>query len=459
MKSAFYKLTFYNILANITVPLTGLIDTAILGNLDTHVFMAGAALSEIIFDFVFWMFGFLRMGTTGLTAQSLGERNETESLLILIRSLLLACFFGLGIFLMSPWILDAGFGILKGADDVKAAGTAYYEARISGSIAVLCNYVFIGWFLGRGKSSFVLAATIIANALNILLDFWFILGLGWEAYGAGLATNISQFGMLFVFIFFLIVEWKTSSSLRSAVLRKSDLTSPKSFISLLRLNQDIFLRTLFLILTFSLFRNFSSESGAEVLAANSILLQLILVSAYLVDGAALAMESMAGILYGEKKWKELGELLNLALITGFLFTGIYLGIIFVFPQSTFGAIVKSPSVSILLGEYRYWLVPILEIGAVAFILDGFFIGLARGKILRNSMLISATLFFLPVALLGKADKNNHLLWLSIALLMSGRAITLSFQARKFLREVNESPEFKDEIFSSTSSPEIQRELR
>lgn len=404
--------------------------------------MAGAALSEIIFDFIFWMFGFLRMGTTGLTAQAVGERNETESLLILIRSLLLACFFGIGISLISPWILDAGFGILEGAADVKAAGTSYYEARISGSIAVLCNYVFTGWFLGRGKSSFVLIATVIANCTNILLDFWFILGLGWEAYGAGLATNISQFGMLFVFIALFIAEWKTTSSLKSAVLRKSDLTSPKGFVSLLRLNQDIFLRTLFLILTFSLFRNFSSEAGTEILAANSILLQLILVSAYLVDGAAFATESMAGTLYGEKNWKRLGELLNLALITGFIFTSVYLGIVLLFPTLTFGAIVKSPSVSILLVEYRYWLVPILEIGVVAFILDGFFIGLTRGKILRNSMLISTALFFLPVALLGKADKNNHLLWLSLALLMGGRAITLSFQARKFLRTMND----RNEVF-------------
>ncbi|TGK16170.1 MATE family efflux transporter [Leptospira kmetyi] len=431
MRSRFYRLTFYNILANITVPLTGLADTAILGNLDTHIFMAGAALSGILFDFIFWMFGFLRMGTTGLTAQASGEKDEKESLMILARSLGLAFFFGTLILLFSPWIREFGFQILQGDSNVKAAGLSYFDARIPGSIAVLCNYVFTGWFLGRERSSYVLIATIVGNGINVALDIWFILDLGWDAYGAGLATSISQFGMLVVFVFLFFREWKLIPDLKLSFLRDKNLFSLGGFSSLLHLNRDIFLRTLFLILTFSLFRNFSSEAGTEILAANSILLQLILVSAYLVDGAAFATESLAGNIYGERNWKLLKELLSLAVSVSLIFTSVFLAFTYLFPSLTFGMITKSETVLFLLNEYKFWLFPVLEIGAVAFILDGFFIGLTKGRILRNSMLVSTSLFFFPMAYLGKIQKDNHLLWLSLALLMFGRTLTLSIQARKF----------------------------
>ncbi|WP_016748276.1 MATE family efflux transporter [Leptospira kirschneri] len=430
----FYKLTFYNILANITVPLTGLVDTAILGNINTYVFMAGAALSGIIFDFMFWMFGFLRMGTTGLTAQAIGEKNEKESIFILIRSISLACFFGAMILILSPWIREIGFQILEGSSEVKTAGVSYFDARISGSIAVLCNYVFTGWFLGRGKSSIVLIGTLVGNGINILLDVWFILKLGWEAYGAGLATSISQFGMLFVFISSFFIELKIQNILKFLLSNNKSLFSVQGFSSLLHLNKDIFLRTLFLIVTFSVFRNFSSEAGTEILAANSILLQLILVSAYLVDGAAFATESLAGNIYGKKNWKLLKELLYLAFYNSIFFTSIFLGFVFLFPNLIFGMITKSDKVFSLLIDYRFWLFPVLEVGAIAFILDGFFIGLTKGKILRNSMLISTAFFFFPIVYLGKIQKDNHLLWFSLVLLMVGRALTLSFQAKKFFEK-------------------------
>ncbi|WP_029745987.1 MATE family efflux transporter [Leptospira kirschneri] len=430
----FYKLTFYNILANITVPLTGLVDTAILGNLNTYVFMAGAALSGIIFDFMFWMFGFLRMGTTGLTAQAIGEKNEKESIFILIRSISLACFFGAMILILSPWIREIGFQILEGSSEVKTAGVSYFDARISGSIAVLCNYVFTGWFLGRGKSSIVLIGTLVGNGINILLDVWFILKLGWEAHGAGLATSISQFGMLFVFISSFFIELKIQNILKFLLSNNKSLFSVQGFSSLLHLNKDIFLRTLFLIVTFSVFRNFSSEAGTEILAANSILLQLILVSAYLVDGAAFATESLAGNIYGKKNWKLLKELLYLAFYNSIFFTSIFLGFVFLFPNFIFGMITKSDKVLSLLIDYRFWLFPVLEVGAIAFILDGFFIGLTKGKILRNSMLISTAFFFFPIVYLGKIQKDNHLLWFSLVLLMVGRALTLSFQAKKFFEK-------------------------
>ncbi|MBE8368620.1 MATE family efflux transporter, partial [Leptospira borgpetersenii] len=149
------------------------------------------------------------------------------------------------------------------------------------------------------------------------------------------------------------------------------------------------------------------------------------------DGAAFATESLTGNIRGEKNWKLLKELLYLALYNSVFFTSIFLGFVFLFPNFTFGMITSSDVVLSLLKEYQFWLFPVLEIGAVAFILDGFFIGLTQGKILRNSMLVSTVFFFLPTAYLGKIKQDNHLLWLSLVLLMVGRTLTLSFQAKKF----------------------------
>lgn len=173
--------------------------------------------------------------------------------------------------------------------------------------------------------------------------------------------------------------------------------------------------------------------STEILAANSILLQLILVSAYLVDGAAFATESLAGNIWGEKNRKLLKELLYLALYNSIFFTSIFLGFVFLFPNFTFGMITSSDTVLSLLKDYQFWLFPTLEIGAIAFILDGFFIGLTKGKILRNSMLVSAAFFFFPIAYLGKIKQDNHLLWLSLVLLMIGRVLTLSVQVKRFFQ--------------------------
>ncbi len=149
------------------------------------------------------------------------------------------------ILIFSPWIREIGFQILEGSSEVKMAGISYFDARIPGSIAVLCNYVFTGWFLGRGKSSVVLIATVVGNGMNVILDVWFIFKLGWEAYGAGLATSISQFGMLLIFIFLFFIELKIQNISKLLFLNNKNLFSVQGFSSLLHLNKDIFLRTFF----------------------------------------------------------------------------------------------------------------------------------------------------------------------------------------------------------------------
>ncbi len=428
MDKKFFRLTGYNILANLTVPLTGLADTAILGQLENHKFMAGVALTNILFYYLFWAFSFLRMSTTGLTAQSEGNENHKESIRILLRSMILALIIGTVILIIKNPIADLGFLFLEGEKEVKLAGLEYFDARIFSAPAVMCNFVLMGWFLGRSQSGIALIATALANISNFILNVWFVLYLDWKSEGAGLATTISQYLMLLFFLLFLIRETKSISD----SFKTENIFKLSGFRSLLSLNSDIMIRTVLLISTFSLFRNFSSGLSSETLAANAILHEFILVGAFWIDGAALATETIAGNLKGNGDEAGLRRILKLGILTGILIAFILSAIVLIFPDQTFSWISKTKTVVAIAKEYSFWIAPVLIFGSFAFIFDGFFLGMSEGKILRNSMFLSSFVFFLPIAIWGKLESNNHLLWLSLAIYMLGRTLTLGFIAyRKF----------------------------
>lgn len=426
LEKKFLTLTFFNIIANLTVPLTSFADVAVLGQLESHTFVAGVALSNILFDYLFWGFSFLRMSTTGLTAQAEGNENYKESFQILLRSLLLGVGIGILILLASTYLEKVGFSVLEGEKEVKSAGGEYFKARIISAPATLSNFVLTGWFLGRSKSATVLVATVIANVVNIGLNFWFVLFLDWNAYGAGIATSISQYLMS---AFFIVLLFKEKDRFFQ-IYREIRIFSVKGYTSLLSLNSDIMIRTLLLITTFSLFRNYSSGLGSETLAANAILHQLILIGAFWIDGAAIAMETVAGNLKGNNNTVGLRKILKMALVSGFGISLFFCILILLPSEFLFELFSKSKPVVALAKEYGYWITPILLFGSFAFIFDGFFLGISEGKILRNSMIVSSILFFFPIAYWGKIQNNNHILWFSLSSYMLGRAITLGVVAYK-----------------------------
>lgn len=390
--------------------------------------MAGVALSNILFYYLFWAFSFLRMSTTGLTAQSDGREDRIESVGLLLKSVALGLFIGLFILIFKNQIRDFGFLLLEGEEEVKKAGLDYFDSRIYSAPAAMVNFALTGWFLGRSKSGIALVATALANISNFLLNIWFILFWDWKAWGAGIATTISQYLMV---LFFLLFLWKDRKDLIAA-LRTKGLFGFEGFRSLLSLNSDIMVRTVLLVSTFSLFRNFSSGMGSAVLAANAILHEFILVGAFWVDGAALATETIAGNLKAKMDPQGLRRILKLGIQSGVLIAFLFSLVILLFPQQSVGWISKSESVTRIAEEYSFWIAPVLLFGSVAFIFDGFFLGMSEGRILRNSMFLSSIFFFLPVALLGKYWNSNHILWLALSTYMLGRTITLGIVAyRKF----------------------------
>lgn len=414
----FARLTLLNVFSNITVPLASLVDTALLGHLADLRFLAGVALAAVLFEYLYWSFGFLRMGTTGTTAQAWGRGDQPAVFLTLYRSLLIAAVLGVAIFLLQGPLREAGFGLLSGAPEVENAGRSYFNARIWAAPAALANFVFLGWFLGREESGAALWMTFVANVANIVLDYVFIVRLGLAAFGAGLATAISQYLMLICGLTLWLrrpgrIPW-----------RWTNVVDPQALKVMFRLNRDILVRTVLLITAFALFTNCSALLGTVVLAANTVLLRLVSLVAYLVDGAAFAVESLGGIFGGAGDSRSFARLYRGAMAIGILMTLPLLALFVLAPGAVIGLLTSHPEASDVARTYLPWLVPVLLFGASAYIYDGLFLGLTAGQSLRNTMLVSTLGVFLPIALLAVHRADNHLLWAALTLFMVARTVTL-----------------------------------
>ncbi len=418
----FLKLSAANVLSNLMVPLASLVDTAFLGHLSEIHYLGGVALATILFNYLYWSFGFLRMGTTGLTAQAVG-RGEAEDLwLLLWRSGGIAIALSTAILLLQWPIRELGFALLNATATVQASGIAFFQGRIWGAPAVLLNFVLLGWFLGQGQGRRVLVLAAIANGGNILLDYVFVVRFGWASFGAGLATALSQYLALVVGLGFVIQQWRSQQD-QSWQALQGKLWHWPDLRALFALNRDILIRTFALVTAFSLFTNFSSGFGETVLAANTLLLQVISLAAYFIDGFAFTAETFAGQFAADPTPQRRQQLLQLGLGLS-LFCGLGFGLLFLAMPRLFELLTHHQSVLDTVGQYSIWLLPVLGIGSIAYLLDGYFLGLTAGPILRNASLISTGVFFLPLGIAAVQQNSPTLLWLAMSSLMLGRTLTL-----------------------------------
>ncbi|HEY9660704.1 MAG TPA: guanitoxin biosynthesis MATE family efflux transporter GntT [Allocoleopsis sp.] len=416
----FWRLAIVNILSNLMVPLAGLIDIAFLGHLSEIRHLAGVALATILFNYIYWTFGFLRMSTTGMTAQALGREDQDAVLLIGLRHALLALAIGGFILLVQHPLEAIGFAILSATAAVKASGQAYYQALIWGAPANLLGFVLVGWFLGKAQSSKVLILTLVNSLTNIGLDYLFIQQWHWGSAGAGAATAISQYSMTAVGILLVMreVQWQQVRP----ILPK--LYEPQALKAAFALNGEIVIRTFALVTTFSLFTNLSSLLGTAILTTNTVLLQVVSFAAYFIDGLAFATESLAGLFHGKRSTHELIHLLRVSGIASFVLGLLFALLFILLPQPLFRLLTNHPDILDRIPTYVPWLLPILGFGSIAYMLDGYFLGLTQGKILRQASLLSSLLGFLPVAIVAWYFHNNHLLWLALTCFMIARTLTL-----------------------------------
>jgi multidrug resistance protein, MATE family len=423
----FLRLAAVNVLSNLIVPLAGLIDVAFLGHLSEIAPLAGVALATVLFNYLYLLLNFLRMGTTGTTAQAVGRNDPDTVLLIGLRHGAIALMLGLLILLLQQPIKTIGFWLLSATPEVKASGIAYYDALIWSAPAHLLGFVLTGWFLGRGQSGKVLILSAVVSGMNVILDYWFIVRWGWGSAGAGAATALSQYCMVLTGLFLCQdVRLRQVQAVIDRVFERSALKV------VFALNGEIVIRTFALVSTFSLFTNFSSSFGTVVLATNTLLLQVVAFAAYFIDGLAFATESMAGVLQGqgETSHRRTTNLRQLLVLSGSI--SVCLGLLFAIafttaPNALFGLLTHHANILDQVPQYAPWLLPVLGFGSIAYMLDGYFLGLTQGRILRQSSVIAALLGFLPTATLAWHLQNVHLLWLALSLFMLTRAVTLGFR--------------------------------
>ncbi len=416
----FSRLAFASIISNIMVPISGLVDSAFLGHLPDISQLAGVILAAILFEYLYRVLNFLRSSTNGMTAIAVGKNNSKEILLVFLRNGFIALALGAIILMLQYPLQKLGFTLLSGTPDVKAAGIAYFNARIWAAPAVLINFVMIGWFLGKEMGSKILLLSMAGYLTNMVLDYLMIVQWGWESFGAGLATAISQYAALLVGLIFVALEiqWRDIPTVRRQVLNWQAFQATFAF------NGDILIRTLVLVSALSIFTNLSAAMGTKTLAQNGLLLQILTLSHFGVQGIGFATQSFTGQFKGKGEYNKLRSLVGVAAISSLLFALPFALSAILFPHTIFSILTNHGDVIEDINLYTNWLIPLLAFNAIGLMLEGYFIGLTEGYAIRNAALIAIGLGFAPIATVAWYFQSNHLLWLAISLYMVMVAIVL-----------------------------------
>lgn len=425
----FYWLSIINILSNLIIPLVGLVDAALLGHLANIEDLAGVLLATILFEYIYQLFPCLRSATNAMTAQAVGEDDSEAIALTLYRNGIVALSIGVLIVVLQFPLQTVGFALLNPPPGVKDAAIAYFNTRIWGAPAVAINYVLIGWFFGQQKNSTNLFLSCVVNGINILLAYLCIVQLGWESAGAGIAAAISQYLALIIGLIIVLVEipGKTLSSTIPQIWNWAAFKATFTFVG------NLLIRYLAFFSTLLIFTNLSSALGVAILTQNGLLLKIIDTSIYIIQGFGYATSSFAGIFKGQGNYQLMKSLIRLSIGTSLLLSSILAFTLVCFPKFIFGLFTNNLEVVNDIQSYVIWLIPILGSLAVSFVLEGYFIGLIEGKLLRNTALIAFGLGFTPMAFVAWYTHSNHILWLSLWLYFVVIILVLSTQVSKTLK--------------------------
>ena len=425
------------VLANSAVPLLGLADTAVIGNTGTTAQLGAIALGALVFSFAYWSFGFLRMGTTGFTAQAAGAKDEPEVRATLGRALILAGTIGLALVLLQRPIITAALELIGGSAEVENATLAYYSIRIWGAPASLATFAVMGTFIGLGKSNYLLFVQVLLNALNIGLDVLFAGKLGWGVRGVALGTMIAEWTALALSL--VLVRGLLSERRRDAepFWPWERIREAHKVWRTLGANADIMIRTLLLLFGFAWFTDQGATFGDTILAANHILLQFISLSAQILDGYAFAAEALVGRALGASDTEAFDGAVRsstrLAAATALVLAA---GVRLLGPTAidalTDLAPVRRTAVSFLPYAAVYVLVSF-----PAFQLDGIFIGATRTRDMRNAAVVSIVAFLGAWWVLVRAAANDGL-WFAFIMYVVARAAALGVRFPALRRAIGRS---------------------
>lgn len=423
------KIALPIVLSNATVPLLGAVDTGVVGQLGEAAPIGAVAIGGITLTAIYWIFGFLRMGTTGLTANAVGAGQTGEVAALLTRALLIAAAGGLALILLQMPIFWAAFQLSPASSEVEALARQYMAIRIWSAPGAIAVFGLTGWLIAQERTGAVLVVQLVMNGMNMALDVLFVLGFDWGVQGVAVATFLSEWAGCCVGL------WLCRTAFKVPAWRDwSRVFDRARLVHMAVVNRDILIRSLLLEVILVSFVFFGSDFGDVQLAANQVLTQFIFITAYAMDGFAFAAEAFVG--------QAIGRADKAALRRGSIMTGIWAVGICVLLSLVFlvagGAIIdlmaKAPEVQIAARDFLPWMVITPILGCASWMFDGIFIGAARSKDMRNMMAISFVIYFLAIwtliPLLG-----NHGLWMALLISFVARGVTLGLRYPALERSV------------------------
>ena len=429
-KSYLFKLSIPIFFSNLAIPFAGLVDTGLMGHLDSEKFLAAIGISTSVITMIFWSFGFLRMGTVGLIAQALGRKDYNEITYTLIRNLILAFFIGLLIIFFKDSVLFLVKTFFSISDETFVLINKYISIRILSAPAELIIYVLAGYYLGLQKTNISSLMISIFCFGNAVLSSILVINYELEIFGAAAGTAIAAYTT--VIIFLILVYFQLRKKFK-ALLTYKKIFKLSRLIQLFNINFDIFIRTIFLTFSFLWVTYQGSKLGEDYLAINTILMQFIILASFLLDAYAFSTEAVVGYTIGKRiKSYFLTVVLNSFKLS--IFSSLVISVIYLL---TFQLIIEELTnldyLKFLAFNYIFWIIIIPPVASICYQFDGIFIGASQTAEMRNGMVISVALFILSSELLV-SNFGNHGLWLSLLFFMIIRSVTLNYYFNRILKK-------------------------
>jgi MATE family, multidrug efflux pump len=410
------------IISNLSVPLLGAVDTAVIGHLPNPAYLGAVAIGTMIFSFIYWSFGFLKMGTTGFAAHAAGAGNYGEVRSAVMRAVIVGFVGGLVLIALQHPIIWSSLYLVETSPAVENGASAYFQTRIWGAPAALINYCLLGAFIGLGNTKAALVTQVFMNATNIVLDLLFVVVLDMKVPGVALATVASEYMGILLGAVIMLRYLKPFDG----YLNWSELFKWHALQRLVVVNRDIFIRSILLISAFAYFTTRAAKLGEETLAATAILMNFLHFMSFGLDGFAHAAESVVGRSVGAKKVKNLDDAVKASTVLAVVVSIGYMLVYGFFGKSIIDLLTSIEDVRLVAYEYLPWIIALPIFSVWSFQFDGIFIGAMRVREMRNGMIISFICYMISVQFFPIWFGTDGL-WAALFVLMIARALTLYAQ--------------------------------
>ncbi|HCH88055.1 MAG TPA: MATE family efflux transporter [Butyricimonas sp.] len=425
MNRRILHLAIPSIVSNITVPLLGLVDVTIMGHLGATAYIGAIAVGGLLFNILYWNFGFLRMGTSGLTSQAYGRKDKEAEIRVLVQAVSVGLFSALAMLILQYPIERLAFRLLDTSAEVEQYAVTYFRICIWGAPAVLAQYSFTGWFIGMQNSRYPMYIAIVMNVINIVCSSCFVFLFKMKVEGVALGTVVAQYSGVMMALGFWYYNYK---ELRGRITFKGSLQliAMRRFFAV---NRDIFLRTLCLIGVTTFFTSTGARQGDVILAVNTLLMQLFTLFSYIMDGFAYAGEALSGRYVGACNLVQLKRAVKALFCWGVVLSLVFTLLYGIGGENFLGLLTNDTVVIETAGRYFYWVLAIPLAGFAAFLWDGILIGATATRFMLWAMLVASGSFFVIYYCFSGAT-NNHTLWLAFLVYLALRGIMQTIWSRR-----------------------------